>query len=151
MTRTAQFLELSPREARAVLRRNHVGRIAYLKGRQVDIEPLGYVARGNWLFMRSANGTKLSALAHRPYAAFEVDEVHGPFDWRSVVAHGTVYRLPHDGAPIERRQFARAVAALRQMIPETLTKHDPVPERQVVYGFNIHAIRGRRALTPSRD
>jgi len=145
MPRTAKFLELTPKQALAILRRNHVGRLAYLKGRQVDIEPLGYVARGNWLFMRSANGAKLAALAHSPYAAFEVDEVKGPFAWRSVVAHGTMYRLPHDGAPIERSQFARAVAALREMIPDTLTERDPVPERQVVYGFNIHKITGRSA------
>lgn len=148
MNRPAQFLDLTPRKALAILRRNHVGRLGYLKGRQVDIEPLGYVARGNWVFMRSADGAKLGALAHSPYAAFEVDEVDGPFNWRSVVAHGTVYRLANDGTPIDRRHFARAVAALREILPETFTEHDPVPERRVIYGFNIGKIIGRSARTP---
>jgi nitroimidazol reductase NimA-like FMN-containing flavoprotein (pyridoxamine 5'-phosphate oxidase superfamily) len=113
----------------------------------VDIEPLGYVFKGSWLFLRSAYGTKIEALEHNPFVAFEVDEAKGPFDWRSVVAYGTVYMLPPDGGPVERREYQRAVKALRGVIPETLTTDDPVPARQIVYGLHIDRLTGRMALS----
>jgi hypothetical protein len=34
--------------------------------------------------------------------AFEVDEVDGPVDWRSIVARGTVY-LVHEAGPLTER------------------------------------------------
>lgn len=128
-----------------ILTRNHVGRLAFSHGGVVDIEPIGYAARGEWLFMRSAPGTKLRALAHRPYVAFQVDEIEGPFDWRSVVVHGTIHLLPDDGSPIERRGRRRAVAAFRRAMPAAFTERDPVPERRIVYGLHIHSIDGRAA------
>ncbi|MEX2177228.1 MAG: pyridoxamine 5'-phosphate oxidase family protein [Gemmatimonadaceae bacterium] len=145
MTHAPQFLILTSSDCQDVLDRNHVGRLAFINQRTVDIEPIGYVARGNWLFFRSAYGSKLEALAHNPFVAFEVDEVKGPFDWRSVVVHGTIYMLPADGAPIERREFERALAALRRVVPETLMPSDPTPARENVYGLHIDHVSGRMA------
>lgn len=145
MKQSPQFLILSEADCRDVLQRNHVGRLAFINGTSVDIEPLGYVFRDNWLFLRSAYGAKLEALAHNPFVAFEVDEAKGPFDWRSVVAHGTIYLLPSDGAPLERREFDRAVQALRTVLPRTLTKDDPTPAREIVYGLHIDRLEGRMA------
>jgi nitroimidazol reductase NimA-like FMN-containing flavoprotein (pyridoxamine 5'-phosphate oxidase superfamily) len=150
MTKAPEFLVLTPLDCAEVLTRNHVGRLAYRIGETVDIQPVGYVANGSWIFLRSGHGAKLEALAHNPYVAFEVDEVEGPFDWRSVVAHGTIYLLPPDGAPIEQREFQRALKALRGIMPETLTTRDPVPERQTVYGLHIDRMDGRMAQSQAR-
>lgn len=146
MKNVPQFFILTPEDCREILERNHVGRLAFRHGETVDIEPIGYAARGNWLFLRSAYGSKLEALAHHPYVAFEVDEIKGPFDWRSVVAHGTIYMLPYAGSTVDRRQFERAVAALRDVMPAALTPRDPVPERQIVYGLHIDRVDGRMAM-----
>lgn len=140
-----QFFILTPTQCAEIMARNRVGRIAFKNGPSVDIEPTGYVARDSWLFLRSAYGAKLEALAHNPYVAFEVDEVKGPLDWASVVAHGTVYMLPADGAPIEQQEYQRAIEALREILPETLTTRDPVPERMMVYGLHIDRVTGRMA------
>src|SRR5262249_27718709 len=142
-----QFRELDTADCRDLLRRLHVGRIAYVDHNRVDIEPLSFVGSDDWIFCRTVEGTKTQALRHAPYVAFEVDEVNGPFDWRSVVVHGTVYFLPAQGIvpPIEEREFNRAVAALRQFLPETLKMGDPVPFRTVVFGIHIDAITGRAA------
>jgi nitroimidazol reductase NimA-like FMN-containing flavoprotein (pyridoxamine 5'-phosphate oxidase superfamily) len=139
------FFVLNTKDCARILKRNHVGRLAFRNGPAVDIEPLGYVWREPWLFMRSAYGAKLEALAHDPFVAFEVDEVDGPFDWRSVVVHGTIYMIPADSGPVEREQFRRAMRALRRAMPETLTDDDPVPERQIVYGLHADRIDGRMA------
>ena len=145
MANAPQFSVLTATDCAKVLARNHVGRLAFRTHHSVDIQPVGYVASKDWLFMRSAYGAKLEALAHDPFVAFEVDEIDGPFDWRSVVAHGTIYLLPRDGAPIEQRQFQRALKALREVAPEALTPNDPVPERQIVFGLHIDRLDGRVA------
>ena len=85
-----QFFVLTPKDGADVLQRNDVGRLAFINREIVDIEPIGYVAQGGWIFLRSAYGAKLESLAHNPYVAFEVDEIQGPLDWRSVVVHGTI-------------------------------------------------------------
>ncbi len=146
MTRLPSFYELSEAECRALLARHGVGRLAFLAaGPRVDIQPLGYVLRGDWLFMRSAYGAKLEALERNPYVAFEVDEVRGPFDWESVVVHGTIYLLSPTGSDVDRSTFADAVEALRSVMPEALTPNDPVPSRSNVYGLRIDEVRGRSA------
>lgn len=145
MKQVPQFLILDAAECREVLARNHIGRLAFIHGSQVDIEPIGYVARGSWLFMRSAYGTKIEALSHTPYVAIEVDEVTSPLDWRSVVAHGTIYMLPADGGPVAREQRMQAVEALRELIPAAFTEDDPTPERQIVYGMHVDRMIGRMA------
>jgi uncharacterized protein len=151
MTKRPEFLIMTAADATRVLRRNHVGRLAYRNVRSVDIQPVGYVAAGQWLFMRSAYGSKLEAITHHPFVAFEVDEIDGPFDWRSVVVHGTIYLLPAKGAPIEQNEFRRAAAALRRAMPGAFTPDDPVPERQTVYGLHIDRVDGRLARSrPSR-
>lgn len=151
MTMRPEFLVLTPEDCMKVLKENHVGRLAFMNGASVDIQPIGYVANGNWIFFRSAYGTKLEALQRNPYVAFEVDQVAGPTSWASVVARGTIYLLPEDGAPIEQREFARAVAALRKAMPAAFTDEDPTPQRDVVYGLHIKELHGRMAQPAGAD
>lgn len=137
--------ELSAAGCRSVLERNHVGRIAYLWESRVDIEPVSYAFAGNWIFLRSAAGTKMNALAHAPYVAFEVDEIKSVASWQSVVAHGTVYLLSDRGDRADRGGFERAVRALRSFLPQTFRADDPVPFRDTVYGIHVDRLTGRTA------
>src|SRR5688500_557830 len=84
---------LSETEARAVLARHHVGRIAFSFRDRVDIEPIHYVSDGDWIYGRTSVGTKLATLAHHPWCAFEVDEARDTFDWESAVVRGSFYLL----------------------------------------------------------
>jgi nitroimidazol reductase NimA-like FMN-containing flavoprotein (pyridoxamine 5'-phosphate oxidase superfamily) len=122
-----------------------VGRVAFIVDSIVDIEPVSYAASGSWIFIRSAEGTKLEAFAHHPYVAFEVDEIDGPFDWRSVVAHGTIYWMAETTQPVDRLEFQRALQALRSFAPQTLTGSDPTPFRRTIYGIHVDRLDGRRA------
>ncbi|MGH9888092.1 MAG: pyridoxamine 5'-phosphate oxidase family protein, partial [bacterium] len=144
------FSELTGAEARALLRRNHVGRLCFLNRGVVDVQPVHYVLGDGWIFVRSAHGAKLEAFAHYPYVAFEVDEIDGTFDWRSAVAHGTIYFLPADGPKLERGQLDRAVRAFREFIPQTLSQGDPTPFRRTVYGIHIDTLTGRMAEPGTR-
>jgi len=141
------FRELDASEATELLARNHVGRIAYSFHDRVDIEPLGYVFADGAIYLRTGLGSKLATLAHAPWVAFEVDEAHGPFDWRSVVVHGTVYVLSEAGNQSARDAYHVAVEHLRTLTPNALRGGDPVPDRRVVLKLHVDTMTGREART----
>jgi len=135
---TPHFRTLSRRECEALLRRNVVGRLAYSCHDRVDVEPIHFVFARGALFGRTSEGTKLDALRHSPRVAFEVDEVEGLHDWRSVVAHGTLFTL-------ENSARAEAVALLRTVFPLTESEEDPTPDRDVVFHIVLDEMTGRSA------
>jgi hypothetical protein len=147
MTRTGEptFRDLTADEAAELLARNHIGRIAFSFHDRVDIEPLSYVFADGAIYLRTAPGSKLETLAHSPWVAFEVDEVEGQFDWRSVVVHGTVYVLHDSGGEIAREAYRVALDRIRQLVPKALTHRDPTPTRQVVLKLHLTEMRGRSA------
>lgn len=138
------FRALDKAECQGILSRNHVGRIAYSFHDRVDIEPIHYVCNGEWIYGRTSPGTKLATLSHHRWVAFEVDEIDGPFDWRSVVVHGTVYWLASQPSPHETEA---GLAQLRRFLPETLTADDPTPFRTVLFRISTSEISGRCAST----
>jgi nitroimidazol reductase NimA-like FMN-containing flavoprotein (pyridoxamine 5'-phosphate oxidase superfamily) len=143
-----RFTELSEKSARALLARNHVGRLAYAFKDRVDIQPIHYVYADKWLIGRTGVGSKLVKLAHNPWCAFEVDEVHGLFHWDSVVVHGSFSMLdPKVGSA---DLYQRAVELLERFIPGTMTTADPVPERSIPFAIHIDDVRGRSAR-PAND
>lgn len=144
------FRRLSRAACLLLLRRHAVGRMAYSFHDRVDITPIHYVYDDGWIFARTSHGAKMNTIAHSPWIAFEVDEVEGIFDWRSVVVHGTVYASAPDGAPVEVRRWRRGVELLQQLIPETGTDRDPVAFRDLVFGIHIDTITGRAASTTGR-
>ena len=87
------YRELSREECNTILSRNHVGRIAFSFHDHVDIEPINFSYEEDWIYGRTADGTKLRTLAHNRWVAFEMDEVIAMSDWRSVVIKGALYIL----------------------------------------------------------
>jgi nitroimidazol reductase NimA-like FMN-containing flavoprotein (pyridoxamine 5'-phosphate oxidase superfamily) len=148
--RTPDFRELSPTECRAILARHHVGRVAFVHNNRVDVEPIHYVFADDEIVFRTVRGSKFDALQHHPWIAFEVDEVEGLFDWRSVVARGTAYRLEPRGSRSDQAAYRDAVARLRTFLRDTLRTRDPVRFRDVVIGLYVDSLTGRAATTTSR-
>lgn len=145
INRPPVFSVLDDAECRAVLSRNHVGRIAFIHERLVDIVPVSYTADGDWLFIRSAQGAKVEAFEHAPYVAFEVDEVRSATAWRSVVVHGTIYFLSAAGTASERQTHDRALSALGLGPDHVRGSDDRTPFRQIVYGIHVDKFTGRAA------
>ena len=135
--------DLTRDEAILMLQRNHVGRLAFTFHDRVDIEPFSYVYADGWLYARTSPGTKLNTVQHHPWVAFEVDEVHGRFDWRSVVVRGTIYFL--DTAGTDRTDYDNAVEILRSADADALTDSDTAPHRQVLFRIHADEITGRQA------
>ena len=122
--------ELSRDESVALLARNHVGRLAFTFHDRVDIEPISYVYVDGWLYARTSPGTKLDTVHHHPWVAFEIDEIRGRLDWRSVVVRGTIYFLSGD-APADK-DYQRAVDILRTADPTALSSADAADRKSVV-------------------
>jgi nitroimidazol reductase NimA-like FMN-containing flavoprotein (pyridoxamine 5'-phosphate oxidase superfamily) len=139
------FRKLDRSEIDEILGRNNVGRIAFTMHDRVDIEPINYVFDSGWIYGRTSHGTKLSTIAHHPWIAFEVDEVKGLFEWKSVVVKGAFYLVDADTPVRQDPAFARGVELLRQLIPETLTAHDPTPFRHSVFRIHLDEVTGRAA------
>ena len=137
--------ELARDEMEAILARNNVGRLAYAFRDRVDIEPINYVYANGWVYCRTSRGSKVDTMGHHPWVAFEVDEVRGIFDWRSVVVRGAAYALHADSPEDERNAFEPGVALLKQLVPGTLEGDDPVPFRQVVFRIHLDEVSGREA------
>ena len=141
------FRALDRAECDAILQRNHVGRIAFSFHDRVDIQPIHYVRDDDWLYVRTDPGEKIASLAHNRWVAFEVDEIDGLFDWRSVVVRGSVYRLDPEGPTEQRRAHAHGVRLLRSLIPQTLRAEDPVPFRDIVLRIHVDEVSGRAATS----
>ena len=99
--------------------------------------------------MRTSPGSKLATLHRAPWVAFEVDEIDGVFDWKSVVAHGTVYALENAGAPTARAAYEAAVGHLRTLDPLAFERGDLTPERTAVMQLHIDTMTGREARSCS--
>jgi hypothetical protein len=145
-----QFGELSKKETEEMLRRNRIGRIAFSFRDSVDIRPIHYVWRKGWLFGRTSPGDKLETLGHNRWVAFEIDEVSGPLDWKSVIVRGTFYRLAPEGSVHDRRVYNRAMRAIREQAPDTLTANDPLAFRSEIFGITIDSSTGRSSTTRAR-
>ena len=139
------FQEMSASDCHALLARNHVARLAFSFHDRVDIEPIHYVYDGDWLFGRTAPGSKLVTLAHNHWVALEIDETRDVFDWESVVLHGSFLTLDPEVPGVEAHAWSRGVELLRRVVPETLTAADPVGFRTVVFRVHVDAMTGRRA------
>ena len=146
-TSVPRITTMSVEECNALLHRRHVGRMAFCLHDRVDIAPIHYVHSDGWLFARTSHGAKMDVLAHSPWVAFEVDEIDGVFDWRSVVVHGTAYPMEREGSPRDAEHWARGIELLREIVPETGTADDPVPYRSLVFGIFVHSVTGRASTT----
>ena len=149
MPHRTRFSTLTERQCRALVRRHSNGRIAFTYNNLIDIEPIGYLLHGKWLYARTSAGSKLALLKHSPWVAFQVDEVEGLFNWASVVIHGTVYFLIRNGDAHEH--FPRALRLMRARDRRILTPDDPTPHRTILFRIHINKITGRRAVTRSAD
>jgi len=142
--KAATFFELTRDEAVEFLAQNHVGRLAFSFHDRVDIEPISYVFSGDWLYARTAPGTKLTIVQHHPWVAFEVDEIRSRVDWRSVVVHGTIYFID-PSREADRKDYDAAVKILRSADADALTSADATPQRDLLFRIHADEIVGKGA------
>ena len=144
--------ELPRAEVEEIITNNNVGRIAFAFHDRVDIQPVHYVYERGWLYGRTSEGEKIATLKHNEWVAFEIDEVKGIFDWRSVVIHGSFWRIHPRGSPRAEELWEKAAELVSRIVPGSLTDEDPVAFRQILFRIAISDVRGREAqLKPAQS
>ena len=146
MIRGPRIRELNARQMEFVLRRNHVGRVAFLSDARLELQPIHYVFDDGCIYGRTSFGTKYLNFLLRPEVVFEVDEATGLFDWRSVIVRGELAVLRSRGPRAEPFAYWNAVAAVRTLSPEAFTERDPTPNRSVLFRIRPASISGREAV-----
>jgi uncharacterized protein len=145
------FRELPREEIEAMLLRNRVGRLAFSLHDRVDIQPIHYIYERGWLYGRTSEGDKISALEHNQWIAFEVDEVTDVFDWRSIVIHGSFWIMHPRGSPRAEELWTKAAELVSKIVPGALTESDPVAFRQTLFRIAVGDVRGREAKMKPMD
>jgi nitroimidazol reductase NimA-like FMN-containing flavoprotein (pyridoxamine 5'-phosphate oxidase superfamily) len=139
------FRELERGEIEKMISRNNVGRIAFTFHDRVDIQPIHYVYERGWLYGRTSEGDKIATLRHNQWVAFEIDEIESTFEWRSVVIHGSFWRIQPLGSPRAEEVWAKAAELVSKIVPGSLTEQDPVAFRQILFRIAVSDVRGREA------
>ena len=84
---------LSADEIDRLLRRQHVGRLACTADDRPYVVPINYAYDGDFLYGYGVPGRKIDVMRRQPRVCFEVDEVDGESEWRSVVVEGLFEEL----------------------------------------------------------
>lgn len=156
----ARITELTRGEIETILSRNHVGRLAFSLQDRVDIRPIHYVYRNSSIYGCTSKGSKIEAIAHNRWVAFEVDEVQATFDWRSVVVRGGFHVMSATGSSVpdpsdrgvrEDFEYVQAVTALRTFLPEAMSGSDPTPFRHIVFRISLDEATGRESTPTAKS
>jgi uncharacterized protein len=84
---------LSTARIDSILRNNITGRIGCTNGLMVYVVPVSYVYDGRYILAHSREGMKIRLMRINPHVCFEVDTVHSPDNWESVVIQGIYEEL----------------------------------------------------------
>jgi uncharacterized protein len=147
----AVFRDLPRNEIEVLLARNNVGRLAFAFHDRVDIQPIHYIYERGWIYGRTSEGEKIATLEHNRWVAFEIDEVEDVFNWRSVVVHGSFWKLHPRGSPHAEELWAHAADLVSRIVPGSLTETDPVAFRHTLFRIAVADATGREAVSRPPD
>jgi nitroimidazol reductase NimA-like FMN-containing flavoprotein (pyridoxamine 5'-phosphate oxidase superfamily) len=142
-------LELA--EAKALLTELHVGAMAFAFRDRVGISLVNYVYQGGWVYARMEDGPDLETIRHHRWAALEVRDAAGIYDWQTVTVNGPVELLSTTESQAGARELQAATDVLRSVVPAVFTARDPLPERVQIFRLYADLIVGREARTYTRE
>jgi nitroimidazol reductase NimA-like FMN-containing flavoprotein (pyridoxamine 5'-phosphate oxidase superfamily) len=133
--------ELTTAEIEELLRDGRVGRLGCHAEGRTYVVPIAYAYDGECVIAHSADGLKIRTMRANPDVCFEVDDIRGIDDWRSVIAWGTYEELwgraLEPAAGLLRERFAA--------VPSSASAHPRLHEldRLVVYRLRLTTKTGR--------
>jgi uncharacterized protein len=90
--------KLSDEQIEEVLHQNVLGRIGCNDGKKNYVVPINYVYDGRNIFAHSLLGMKIKIMRTNPSVCFEVDEMKGFTNWKSVIAWGHYQEITDEHA-----------------------------------------------------
>jgi nitroimidazol reductase NimA-like FMN-containing flavoprotein (pyridoxamine 5'-phosphate oxidase superfamily) len=138
---------LSRNENEALLAKHHVGSIAIAFHDRVTLALANYVYADGSIYGRMEDGPDLAAVRHHQWVAFQVSEIDGTYDWRTVTAHGSIHILTDEDSVAEVTEFGAALDLIRSVSPAVFTPRDPMPQRVNLFRVFVDALTGHEART----
>jgi nitroimidazol reductase NimA-like FMN-containing flavoprotein (pyridoxamine 5'-phosphate oxidase superfamily) len=144
--------KLSDEQIEEVLKENVVGRIGCSDGNKTYVVPVNYVYDGKFIIGHSLAGLKIQMMRKNPEVCFEVDEIQGLTNWKSVIAWGQYQELTEE----RDRYYAMKLFVDRMIhlkiseaaIPPEITENRVHPRspgniKPVIYRIAIHEFTGK--------
>jgi len=142
---------LTEKQIDDVLRKEMIGRIAYVADGWPRIVPVTFVYnRERYVFSHSAEGHKMEWLRKNPRVCFEVEQIGSMSDWRTVVARGMFEEVTED----KDEKMMDFIARLNGLGPpgaRTSDRHEEVHRREgidrsVLFRIHLLEMSGRFEL-----
>ena len=138
---------LSDEQIDMVLSEEVVGRIGCYANERIYVVPVLYAYEGVYVYGHTGEGRKLRMMRSNPQVCFEVEQIDGLTEWRTVIATGQFEELHGPEADraeellLERLKSAMAAGALQPVAPERPASGEP--RRAVVYRIALRERSGR--------
>jgi nitroimidazol reductase NimA-like FMN-containing flavoprotein (pyridoxamine 5'-phosphate oxidase superfamily) len=95
--------QLDHQAIEALLAKHHVGSTAIAFHDRMNIALANYVYTDRRIYGRLEDGPDVATVRHHHWVAFQVSEIDGIYDWRTVTANGSIPGLT-DGPPWVRQR-----------------------------------------------
>ena len=128
---------LAPDEIESMLYRHHVGRLGCSANDRPYVVPINYGYDGACLYGWATIGRKIEVMREQPLVCFEVDEVQGPTNWRSVLAEGLYEELT------DERERRAALVLLDGQGPGLVPRALDASTRIVIFRIRLTDRSGR--------
>jgi len=143
--------EMSRDEALAVVAKHHVGDVGITFHDILRLKLCNYIYSAGWLYARTELGDNVVMARHHPWAAFQISEIDGIYDWRSVEVSGVLEFLSPDEQGNGSFEYENAVRLLQSAVPDVLTADDPMPQRVQLLRVHADNIFGRESRSTTSE
>lgn len=132
---------MSEIQSRTLLQSATVGRLGCIVDDAPYVVPINFVFDKNYVYSHSLPGTKIEALRGHPRSCLQVDVIHSPLHWSSVIAFGDFKEVTDAG---ERQQVIRKILGRFPMLTpvESTIAKDGGPSEVIVFQIEIDKISG---------
>jgi len=151
-----QFATLSPmtgqltkEEIANLLEASAFGHLGYVDGKEATVLPINFAYKGNAIFIHTYEGKKLDAIRENPFVCLQVEKIHSPTSWKSVLVHGKARELSgkeeSEAAQFVLERF-KGLEAKHGLFASIRWGQDPSEKKGVVYlEIKIEHMSGRYA------
>jgi uncharacterized protein len=107
--------KLEDKDSLAILREGTLGRLGCIALGWPYVVPVNYFFDGKDFYIHTLPGKKLDALRANARVCLQVDEIKDPYNWRSVIAHGTFEEVSNEET--QENVLTRLYSRLPHMTP----------------------------------
>jgi nitroimidazol reductase NimA-like FMN-containing flavoprotein (pyridoxamine 5'-phosphate oxidase superfamily) len=143
--------ELTAAEIEQVLRAEVFGHLGCIADGWPYVVPINYAYEGGSIYANSSEGMKLHAMRENPLVCFEVEQIRGLANWRTVIAKGRFEELLHDERERAIDVLSMRLARIETSASTRLVQQDDVYRKEafhrpVLFGIRVQALSGRFEL-----